>query len=142
MRSIRPNEEEETEDISLTPLIDAVFLLLIFFLVSTMMKKINRDIDIQLPESVSAERLMPTDDNRVIGIDADGRIFDQGEPTTVQALHNNIRNLGIEDPDTPIRLDVDQATPTHRVIEVLDLCRFNNLNNVGIRTYDEFYNRR
>jgi biopolymer transport protein ExbD len=142
MRSTRPNDDDEAEDISLTPLIDAVFLLLIFFLVSTMMKKINRDIDIQLPESVSAERLMPTDDNRVIGIDADGQIYDQGEPTTVQALHNNIRNLGIEEPDTPIRLDVDQATPTHRVIEVLDLCRFNNLNNVGIRTYDEFYNRR
>ena len=142
MRSSRPNDDDDAEDISLTPLIDAVFLLLIFFLVSTMMKKINRDIDIQLPESVSAERLMPTDDNRVIGIDADGQLYDQGEPTTVQALHNNIRNLGMEDPDTPIRLDVDQATPTHRVIEVLDLCRFNNLNNVGIRTYDEFYNRR
>jgi len=142
MRSTRPNDDDESEDISLTPLIDAVFLLLIFFLVSTMMKKINRDIDIQLPESVSAERLMPTDDNRVIGIDADGQIYDQGEPTTVQALHNNIRLLGIEEPETPIRLDVDQATPTHRVIEVLDLCRFNNLNNVGIRTYDEFYNRR
>ena len=142
MRSTRPNDDDDAEDISLTPLIDAVFLLLIFFLVSTMMKKINRDIDIQLPESVSAERLMPTDDNRVIGIDADGQLYDQGEPTTVQALHNNIRNLGMEDPDTPIRLDVDQATPTHRVIEVLDLCRFNNLNNVGIRTYDEFYNRR
>lgn len=142
MRSTRPNDDDDAEDISLTPLIDAVFLLLIFFLVSTMMKKINRDIDIQLPESVSAERFMPTDDNRVIGIDADGQLYDQGEPTTVQALHNNIRNLGMEDPDTPIRLDVDQATPTHRVIEVLDLCRFNNLNNVGIRTYDEFYNRR
>ena len=142
MRSNRPNDDDDAEDISLTPLIDAVFLLLIFFLVSTMMKKINRDIDIQLPESVSAERFMPTDDNRVIGIDADGQLYDQGEPTTVQALHNNIRNLGMEDPDTPIRLDVDQATPTHRVIEVLDLCRFNNLNNVGIRTYDEFYNRR
>ena len=142
MRSARPADDEEDAEISLTPLIDAVFLLLIFFLVSTMMKKLNRDIDVQLPESVSAERLMPTDDNRVIGIDADGQLYDEGAPTTVQGLHTSIRNLGIDAPETPIRLDVDQATPTHRVIEVLDLCRFNNLTNVGIRTYDEFYNRK
>jgi len=41
-----------------------------------------------------------------------------------------------------IRLDVDKEAPTIRVIEVLDLCQFNQLKNVGIRTYDEYYNRR
>lgn len=134
--------EEESEDIPITPLIDAVFLLLIFFLVSTMIKKVNRDIAIELPESVSAERLSPAGHNRVIGLNADGEVFYEGQPTTIQSLHRRIRALGLEDAAVQIRLDVDRATPTHRVIEVLDLCRFNNLFNVGIRTYDEFYNRR
>ena len=136
--SLEPDSDEE---IPLSPLIDAVFLLLIFFLVSTMVKKQDRDIDIQLPESVSAERLAPSDDNRVIGLDAEGLIYYQGEETTIQALHTAIRGLHREEPDMQIRLDVDQDTPTHRVIEVLELCRFNQLLNVGIRTYDEFYNR-
>lgn len=139
---VRNQEEEESEEIPITPLIDAVFLLLIFFLVSTMIKKVNRDINIELPESVSAERLSPADHNRVIGINADGEVFYEGEPTTLQSLHQSIRTLGMEAATAQIRLDVDRATPTHRVIEVLDLCRFNNLFDVGIRTYDEFYNRR
>jgi biopolymer transport protein ExbD len=134
--------DDEADEIPITPLIDAVFLLLIFFLVSTMIKKLNRDIDIELPESVSAERLAPESHNRVIGINADGEIFYEGQPSTLQSLHRSIRALGLDDPGVQIRLDVDRATPTHRVIEVLDLCRFNNLLQVGIRTYDEFYNRR
>lgn len=141
MRTQAANEEDDAVEIPLSPLIDAVFLLLIFFLVATMMKKINRDIDIQLPASVSAERVTPRDDNRVIGLDAEGSIFYEGKPTTIQSLHNDIRSLAMDAPGMQIRLDVDRDTPTHRVIEVLDLCRFNNLKNVGIRTYDAYYNR-
>ncbi|MBU0679287.1 MAG: biopolymer transporter ExbD [Verrucomicrobia bacterium] len=135
-------DNDEDEGIPLSPLIDAVFLLLIFFLVSTMIRKINRDIDIELPESTSAERMMPSDDNYVIGINEDGDVFFEGEETTIQSLHTEIREVGVKEPDVQIRLDVDRDTPTHRVIEVLDLCRFNGLVNVGIRTYDEFYNTR
>jgi biopolymer transport protein ExbD len=137
----QPAMNDENEDIPLAPLIDAVFLLLIFFLVATMIKKENRDIDIRPPVSISAERLTPSDDNVVIGINAQGRVFYQGRPATIQALHLRMRALAVEAPDTLIRLDVDEMTPTHRVIEVLDLCRFNHLSQVGIRTYDEFYNR-
>ncbi len=140
MRS-KPDLDDEADEIPITPLIDAVFLLLIFFLVSTMIKKINRDIDIELPESVSAERLSPASDNRVIGVNAEGQVFYEGQETTIQSLHKSIRALGLQEKAVQIRLDVDRDTPTHRVIEVLDLCRFNNLFQVGIRTYDEFYNR-
>jgi len=135
-------QDEEHEDIPLSPLIDCVFLLLIFFLVSTMIRKLNRDIDIRLPVSASAQRLLPSDDNYVIGINRSGDVFFDGEETTIQTLHTGIREIGVREPGIQIRLDVDQDTPTHRVIEVLDLCRFNGLFNVGIRTYDEFYNRR
>jgi len=135
------HDQDDSEEIPLAPLIDVVFLLLIFFLVSTMIKKIDRDIDIQLPDSRSAEKFLPRDDNRVIGIDAGGRIFYEGEASTIQSLHTRIRQLSVAGEQPQIRLDVDRETPTHRVIEVLDLCRFNNLREVGIRTYDEFYNR-
>ena len=50
------------------PLIDCVFLLLIFFLVSTMFKKENRDINIIPPESDSAVKLPPDDKQVVVGI--------------------------------------------------------------------------
>ena len=87
------NNEEEPE-VSMSPLIDCVFLLLIFFLVSTMTKVKNRDIPVDLPTSQSA-----------------------------------------------IRIDMDRHTPFGRFVEVMDACQFYNLSNIGIRTYDENYNR-
>jgi biopolymer transport protein ExbD len=136
-----PPDEEADEELPLAPLIDAVFLLLIFFLVSTMIKQVNRDIDIDLPESAAAERLTPRADSRVVGIDSDGMLHFEGEPVSLHTLHTAIRGLGLLTEPPMIRLDVDRAAPTHRVVEVLDLCRFNGLREVGIRTYDEFYNR-
>ncbi len=54
--------EEEQAEVSMSPLIDCVFLLLIFFLVATMSKKVNKDVDIRLPESNSAVKRLATDD--------------------------------------------------------------------------------
>ena len=54
------NNEDEPE-VSMSPLIDCVFLLLIFFLVSTMTKVKNRDISVDLPTSESAIKLKPDD---------------------------------------------------------------------------------
>jgi biopolymer transport protein ExbD len=137
-----PNDDDEDADVPMSPLIDCVFLLLIFFLVSTMTRKEDRDIDILLPQSSSAAKVVPSDDFLVIGVDQSGALFVDGEQTTLNQLHLLLREISAGDAGQYIRLDADEATPLHRVVEVLDLCEFNNLANVGIRTYDEHYNRR
>lgn len=138
---IQAQEEEEAE-VSMSPLIDCVFLLLIFFIVSTMTKKQNKDIDISLPVSISAEKLIPSNQELVIGVDQEKYIFFEGEPVSLNGLHAELREIGVLEPDRRIRLDADEKTPLGRVVEILDLCQFNNLTNVGIRTYDEHYNKR
>tara|TARA_B100001093_G_C26180581_1_gene739659 strand:- start:56 stop:478 length:423 start_codon:yes stop_codon:yes gene_type:complete len=138
---IQAQEEEEAE-VSMSPLIDCVFLLLIFFIVSTMTKKQNKDIDISLPVSISAEKLIPSNQELVIGIDQGKYIFFEGEPVSLNGLHAELREIGVLEPDRRIRLDADEKTPLGRVVEILDLCQFNNLTNVGIRSYDEHYNKR
>ncbi|MDC1005877.1 biopolymer transporter ExbD [Opitutales bacterium] len=138
---IQAQEEEEAE-VSMSPLIDCVFLLLIFFIVSTMTKKQNKDIDISLPVSSSAEKLIPSNQELVIGIDQKKNIFFEGEPVSLNGLHAELREIGVLEPDRRIRLDADEKTPLGRVVEILDLCQFNNLTNVGIRSYDEHYNKR
>ena len=59
------NNEDEPE-VSMSPLIDCVFLLLIFFLVSTMTKVKNRDIPVDLPTSQSAVKLKPDDKQAIV----------------------------------------------------------------------------
>ena len=135
-------EEEENAEVSMSPLIDCVFLLLIFFLVSTMMKKQDKDIDINLPESESEEKMLPTDDQIVIGIDKDGVVYYEGQEASLTQLHSELRHFSMNQPQTQIRLDADAESPLHSVVQVVDLCQFNNLNDVVIRTYDEHYNKR
>jgi biopolymer transport protein ExbD len=140
MPIIRRKDDEA--GVTMSPLIDCVFLLLIFFLVSTMTRKIDKDIDVLLPQSTSAALVLPSDDFLVIGISQNGDIYYEGEQTTLNQLHLALRDMGIQNPNQYIRLDSDEATPLHCVVEVLDLCQFNNLANVGIRTYDEHYNQK
>jgi biopolymer transport protein ExbD len=133
--------DSDKAEVSMSPLIDCVFLLLIFFLVATMSKKVNKDISINLPTSSSAVELKPDNDVLVIGIDVDGNFFYEGVPCTANEIHENLQTMSEERPDKRIRIDTDAATPFHRFVEVLDICQFRNLNNVGIRTYDDSYNK-
>ena len=135
------DDENEEAEISMSPLIDCVFLLLIFFLVSTMAKKQDKDIEINLPESISAEKKLPTNKQTVIGIDKEGNVFYDGHQATLMEVHNELRITSIETPELQIRIDTDAEAPLHKVIEIVDLCQFNNLSNVVLRTFDEHYNR-
>lgn len=125
----------------MSPLIDAVFLLLIFFLVATMYKKDNRDIAITPPESRSAVKLLPEDETLVLGIDQAGELFWQGQPATLNEYHERLRDLSLIDPEKRIRLDADAQTPFWKIAEVMDIMQFRGMHNVGIRTYDDRYNR-
>lgn len=134
----RPWQQDEDVALDMGPMIDAVFLLLIFFLVTTMLKKDDTTVEeIELPISRSALEMPPDDSQVVINIDAEGALYFMGEETTVQLLHEEMRALERDDPEARIRLDTDEDTPFHRVVEVLDLLAFRNLRNVGVRTYHE-----
>lgn len=125
----------------MAPLIDCVFLLLIFFLVSNMTKVKNKDIPVNLPESQAAVRMRPSDKQVVVGIDPDGQLYWEGQPCSTNFLMEELRGLCISDPARRIRIDMDKDVPFGRFVEVMDACQFYNLPNVGIRTYDESYHR-
>ena len=134
------NNEDEPE-VSMSPLIDCVFLLLIFFLVSTMTKVKNRDISVDLPTSESAIKLKPDDKQAIVGLDAEGNFYWDGQPCSTNFMMEQLRETCISDTGRRIRIDMDKNTPFGRFVEVMDACQFYNLTNIGIRTYDENYNR-
>lgn len=125
----------------MSPLIDCVFLLLIFFLVSSMTKVKNKDIPVNLPTSESAIKLKPDDKQAIVGIDRDGNLYWDGQPCSTNFLLEQLRNACIHTPDRRVRIDMDREAPFGRFVEVMDACQFYNLSNIGIRTYDENYNR-
>ena len=138
----RLNLPEDKADVPMGPLIDCVFLLLVFFLVSTMMKQDNKDIDILLPESASAQKVLPKDDCTVIGIDKEGQVYYDGIQSNRTYLHNQLRALALQNPKRDIRIDADRNAPFKVFAEVLNACQFYHLNNTSLRSYDDNYNAR
>lgn len=134
------NNDDEPE-ISMSPLIDCVFLLLIFFLVSSMTKVKSKDIAVDLPASSAAIKMKPDDKQAVVGLDQSGQIFWEGELCSTNFLLEQLREVSIVQPDRRIRIDMDKDAPFGRFVEIMDACQFYNLTNIGIRTYDENYNK-
>lgn len=135
------NSDDEPE-ISMSPLIDCVFLLLIFFLVSSMTKVKSKDIPVDLPASQSAIKLKPDNKQALVGLDSHGVFYWDGQPCSTNFLLEQLRSTCVSNPDRRIRIDMDKDAPFGRFVEVMDVCQFYNLSNIGIRTYDENYNKK
>lgn len=129
---IRIENEEETVDVQMTPMIDCVFLLLIFFLVSSQMKKIEKELPVELPESAAALNVKASDDMLVVGIDATGRFYLGAEPVSMETLRTRLHETALADPHQRIRIDGDRLAPFQSLVHILDICQFEGLRNVGV----------
>ena len=123
--------------LELTPLIDVIFLLLIFFMVSTSFV-VNREITIKLPESTSAAS-ESNDQQLIMLVDAAGAFLIAGNlyrDTSVEVLAEVLRGqLGGQTADrVTIRLDVDEATDYRFVIKAMDVCRAAGISDVRLNT--------
>ena len=123
--------------LELTPLLDVIFLLLIFFMVSTSFV-VNREILIQLPESSSAN-IDSGDQQLTMGIDADGNFsidgvrFDESRVAALAEVLNGKLGSGLSEKPS-IRLDVDEATDYRFVIRAMDACRQAGISDVRLNT--------
>ena len=86
--SITIEKGKALDNLSLTPLIDIVFLLLIFFLVATRFAEEERELDVMLPEASEAQPLTVQPRELFINIDREGRYFVTGKTLSLDQLHN------------------------------------------------------
>jgi biopolymer transport protein ExbD len=111
----------EEPDVNLTPLIDVVFILLIFFMVSTTFQK-ESQIKIELPEA-SGEPAEQRKELLEIVIDAEGRYFiDQQQVvnTELSTLKRAIEKYLGEQRDLPVVIRADRMTPYEAVVRAMD----------------------
>lgn len=134
--------EDENVEIQMTPMIDCVFLLLIFFLVATVMKKVDNELKVDLPESAAAIEVQKDADTLVLGISKEGEYFVNGALVGTEMLHLRLREVARDNPDQAIRIDSDRAAVMQQVIQILDLCKFEGLKNISIHTRAEKVERK
>jgi len=119
--------------INLTPLIDVVFLLLIFFMVSTSFSELTQ-LTVNLPEADGARA---TDEiGMVVVIDSAGNVTVGGDPVPNEAegLYRALEAAANGNVDVPLTLSADAMTPHQYVVMVLDVASLLGLQRVTIAT--------
>ncbi len=129
-----PNEDygSETVDINLSPLIDMVFLLLIFFMVTTVFVK-RTALDVTPPEAATSA---PAPDTAVIfSVSADGTVRFGEEEIRVASIPGIYRRqTGAGGQSRPVIVVADQQSLTGKAVEVIDACRSAGAELVSLAT--------
>jgi len=139
--NLRPGHKEENVEVNLTPLIDVVFLLLIFFMVTTTFDRHAR-LKVSLPES-SAKTTQQKDEPLVLSIDAKGNYFlndrqivNQQLDTLKQALRKTIGEKNQDYKDVALVLRADANTPHQSVVRAMDAASQLGMTRLSIATVE------
>lgn len=139
MRVRKP--EDEPFEIMLIPMIDCMLVIIIFFLVATTLKNKQKELPLEMPDARAALTVVQPPDVFVIGVDKAGRVFLGGdsfmEAVDNERLHRELRQLAQSSPDRKVRVDADRNARFEDVVRIVDLCTFEGLRNVGLRTRGE-----
>ncbi len=108
----------------MTPMIDMVFLLLVFFMTVSTLAQADRAKKLDLPESAQSDVPDAEDlgDRGTISLDADGVIYLGMQAISLEAMQQTMKQSLQENPELRIHLRADQATPYGDIKKVLKAC--------------------
>lgn len=118
--------------IDITPMIDIVFQLVLFFMVTTTFAT-SPGIQVDLPKS-STEQLTAEQDELTVSMTLDGAVFLDKTPTDSGALAQIFQQRVASNPDTLVIIKADTGVPHGRVVAVMDLAKAAGLTRLAIAT--------
>ncbi len=133
--NLRGRKKRQPPFVDITPLVDVVFLMLIFFMVSTTFETAAK-LRLELPSAASEERASAPK-QVVISIDKDGRIFVQDEYVPDDRFEDRVLYYTKGDPNVPVLLRADANARHKRVVFALDHLSRLGLGKVGIAVAPE-----
>ncbi len=125
-------QHDEQITLNLTPMIDVVFLLIIFFMVATKFTEIEKNIELDLPQVAGIGPTAPPALPLAVTLFADGRIELDGEPIERSALVSRLRAEHHEKPDLEVVLHGDAQCPFQYVADTLAACHEAEVTKIGI----------
>lgn len=132
---LQPRVKEEPT-VDLTSLIDVVFLLLIFFMVSTTFER-QALLKVDLPEASVVEERTDTPDSLELVIDDEGRMYLNDQrlvDSEARTLRAAIEQAAGEKRGIPLILRADRLTPHHHVVTAMDVAAELGFTNLSIAT--------
>ena len=126
-------KDEDTE-INMTPMLDIVFIMLIFFIVTTSFTR-ESGISVQRPKAETTEQRQKK--NIMIGIRATGEVWIDKRATDIRAVRANVERIRAESPVEAVLIEADRKTTTDILVRVMDQVRLAGIQNVSLATEAE-----
>jgi biopolymer transport protein ExbD len=123
---------DEQPTLNLTPMIDIVFLLIIFFMVGTKFTELERKIGLKVPEVSNTGALTDAPERKVVNVYHDGAITLDRQPVTLEELTQNLAAARSQYEDLGVLVRGDAAGRFQRVAEVLNACKQAGIQELGI----------
>ncbi len=133
-RQMTMGQEEEGDDINITPMLDVVFIMLIFFIVTASFIK-EAGIDVNRPDAPTAER--QEDANILVAISANDEIWIDRRMVDPRAVRANIERLHAENPKGSVVIQADKKSTNEMLVVVMDAARQAGVYNVSIAARNE-----
>ena len=122
--------EEEENEINLTPMLDVVFIMLIFFIVTASFIK-EAGIDVNRPDAPVTES-KPEDANILVLINANDEIWIERRLIDPRAVRANIERMHAENPDGSVVIQANNQSTNKILVEVMDAARSAGVYNISI----------
>ena len=128
MRRIFKKKEEDS-GIDLTPMLDVVFIMLIFFIVTTSFVK-ESGIDVNRPSAKTAKKKQQA--SILVAINQSGEIWIQRRRVDIRAVRANIERLHAETPEGTVVIQADKRSETGLLVDVMDQVRLAGVENIAV----------
>ncbi len=129
---IRDANTDEENAFNMTPLIDMVFLLLIFFLVATTFAQEEREQDIQLPATSTIQPLSAPPQQIIVNIASDGSMKIGGQDYTMAGLAGLLQQMAKDDPSREVLIRCDESAFHRYFAAVANVCRSSGIGQLKI----------
>ncbi|MEM6885218.1 MAG: biopolymer transporter ExbD [Verrucomicrobiota bacterium] len=120
--------------INIVSMIDILSILLIFFIVTTTFKKEEPRVEINLPESTTAQEESAVDDPTVIFITKDNQIFIGNSETTLKMFPKELEALIAKNPQIKFTLEADEEIQLGFFVKIMDAAKEAGLNDLSLNT--------
>lgn len=125
----RSYNDDDGNNIDLTPMLDVIFIMLIFFIVTTSFVK-ESGVTVNRPTAQTAEEKKGS--NILIAIRANGEIWIDRRAVDVRAVRSNIERMKAENPEGSVIIQADEYSPTGLTVKVMDQVRMAGITNISI----------
>ncbi len=136
--SVKIDKGSALGQLSLTPLIDIVFLLLIFFLVATRFAEEERELDVLLPDASEARPLTAQPRELFVNIDHQGHYFVTGETLTLEGLQVVLKAAYVNNPGrASVVIRADRRVAWDYVVAAMNGCNKAKIRDYRVTTRDQ-----